>query len=75
MKVAPLRRSIEDDRERNIEDIIRQAKWNAEMVKKMGTKWFEIRDRWLQEAFEKDREMWKDQKIRKALIKAVTWMI
>ena len=57
MKVAPLRRSIEDDRERNIEDIIRQAKWNAVMVKKMGTKWFEIRDRWLQEAFEKDREM------------------
>jgi len=39
------------------------------MVKRMGTKWFEIRDRWLQEAFERDREMWKDPKIRKALIK------
>ncbi|MEM4971883.1 MAG: hypothetical protein QXE01_11610 [Sulfolobales archaeon] len=59
------------DEERFLEDIIHQAMWNAEIVRKISVKWFEIRDRWLQEAFERDREMWKDTKIREALIKAI----
>jgi hypothetical protein len=62
---------LEEERRKNLEDIIRQARWNAEMVKKLGSKWFEIRDRWLQEAFERDREMWKDPKVREALMRAL----
>jgi len=33
-------------------DIIAYARWEAEMVSKLGVKWFEMRDRWLVEAFE-----------------------
>ena len=62
-------KDLEEERKRNLEDTIRQAKWNAFMVKKLGTKWFEIRDKWLQDSFEKDKEMWKDPKIREALLK------
>ncbi|MEM2671958.1 MAG: hypothetical protein QXI64_10915, partial [Sulfolobales archaeon] len=56
---------------RNLEDIVRHARWEAEMVKKLGKKWFEIRDRWLIEAWEADRELWKDPRIREAIIKAL----
>jgi len=41
------------------------------MVKKLGAKWFEQRDKWLIEAWEADREMWRDPKVREALIKAI----
>ncbi|MGY0287322.1 MAG: hypothetical protein ACUX7D_00945 [Candidatus Methanodesulfokora washburnensis] len=40
------------------------------MVKKLGRKWFEIRDRWLNEA-SKDRELWRDPRVREALIRAI----
>ncbi len=62
---------VEEERRRNLEDVIRHARWEAEMVKRLGMKWFEIRDKWLIEAWEADKEMWKDPKIRKALIRAV----
>ncbi len=65
------RESVLEDRRRNLEDIIRYARWNALMVKKMGKKWFMYRDKWLQEAFEKDREMWRDPVVRRALLKAL----
>lgn len=65
-----LKKLIEEDLRRNSEDIIREAIWNAEMVKKLGRKWFEIRDRWLNEA-SKDRELWGDQRVREALIRAI----
>ncbi len=35
------------------------------MVRKLGAKWFEIRDRWLIEAYEADRRMWQNPRIRK----------
>ncbi len=41
------------------------------MVKRMGMKWFEIRDVWLIQSYEVDEEMWKDPKVREALIKAI----
>ncbi|MEB3779711.1 MAG: hypothetical protein GSR85_05705 [Desulfurococcales archaeon] len=62
---------IEEERRRNLADIIRHAQWEAEMVRRMGAKWFEIRDKWLIEAWETDRELWKDSKIREALVKAI----
>jgi hypothetical protein len=40
------------------------------MVKKLDRKWFEIRDRWLNEA-SKDRELWRDPRVREALIRAI----
>ncbi len=71
MSTAKKTASVEEERRRNLEDIIRQARWNAKMVKKMGRKWFEIRDKWLMEAFKNDKEIWKDPKTKKALIKAL----
>jgi hypothetical protein len=60
------------DRRRNLEDIIRHAIWNAEMVIRMGRRWFEIRDRWLNEAWKADMEMIKrNPEIREALIKSL----
>ncbi len=41
------------------------------MVKKLGSKWFEARDRWLWEALEADKEMWRDPKVRRALLKTI----
>ncbi len=52
-------------------DFVRHAKWEAEMVRRLGRKWFEARDRWLWEALEADRKMWREPKVREALIKAV----
>ncbi|MEM2302453.1 MAG: hypothetical protein QXR14_09630 [Sulfolobales archaeon] len=61
-----------EDRRRNLEDIIRHAIWNAEMVIRMGRRWFEIRDRWLNEAWRADMEMIKrNPEIREALIKSL----
>ncbi|RUM46756.1 MAG: hypothetical protein DSY37_04495 [Hyperthermus sp.] len=62
---------VVEERRRNLEDIVRHARWEAEMVKNQGMKWFETRDKWLIEAWEADREMWRDPKIRDALIKAI----
>ncbi len=65
---------LEEAREegcRNLEDIIRHVRWEAEMVKRLGMKWFEMRDKWLLKAWEADKEMWRDPKIRKALIRAI----
>jgi len=62
---------VEEERRRNLRDIIRHARWEAEMVKKLGLEWFEMRDKWLIEAWEADREMWEDPRIREALVKAI----
>jgi len=62
---------IEETRKKNLISIIEYARWEAEMVRGLGVKWFEMRDRWLIEAFERVREMWRDPKIRKAEIKAI----
>ncbi len=61
----------EADRRRNLEDIIRHARWEAEMVKKLGRRWFEARDRWLIQAHETDKEMLRYPKIREALVKSM----
>ncbi len=67
-----LLKEVREERRRNLEDIIRHAKWEAEMVRKLGKKWFEIRDKWLQEALEADMELWRrNPKIREALIKVI----
>jgi len=66
-----IRREIDDERKRNLEDIIRYARWEAEMAKKLGVKWFELRDKWLWESFEADRERWRDPRVREALIKMI----
>ncbi len=62
MSDTKLLRELEKEKKRNLEDIIRHAKWEAEMVKKLGPKWFEQRDKWLWKALEADKEMWKTQK-------------
>jgi len=62
---------IEEVRKKNLISIIEHAKWEAEMVRELGVKWFEARDRWLIESFERVREMWRDPKIREAEIKAI----
>jgi len=59
------------DRLRNLEDAVRHAKWEAEMVRRLGPKWFEARDKWLWEALEADRRLWRDPRIREALLKAI----
>lgn len=64
-------RDLEEERRRNKLDTIRHARWEAEMVKKLGSKWFEVRDKWLMEAFEADRKMWQNSKVREALIRAI----
>ena len=71
MSFKELRRELEEEKKRNLEDIIRHARWEAEMVKKLGSKWFEARDKWLWEALEADKEMWKDPKVRRALLKTI----
>jgi len=62
---------IEETRRKNLASIVEHARWEAEMVKKLGVEWFEARDRWLIEAFEVARELWRDPKIREAEIKAI----
>jgi len=62
---------IEETRRKNLISIVEHAKWEAEMVRRLGAKWFEARDRWLIEAFEGVREMWRDPRIREAEIKAI----
>ncbi|ADM27600.1 hypothetical protein Igag_0773 [Ignisphaera aggregans DSM 17230] len=62
---------IEETRKKNLISIIEYARWEAEMVRGLGVKWFEMRDRWLIEAFERVREMWRDHKIRETEIKAI----
>ena len=64
-------RELELERLRNREDAVRHARWEAWMVRRLGEKWFEARDKWLSEALEADREMWKDPRVREALIKAI----
>ena len=71
MTPEPLLEEVEEERRRNLEDITRHARWEAEMVKKKGAKWFEARDEWLIEAWKADREMWRDPKIREALIESI----
>ncbi|PUA31637.1 MAG: hypothetical protein B7O98_09060 [Zestosphaera tikiterensis] len=69
-----LHEEIEVERKKNLEDIIHYAKWEAETVKKLGRKWFDIRDRWLWESFKADKEMWRNPKVREALIKTITFI-
>ena len=71
MTSSRLLEEVEEEHRRNLVDIIGHARWEAEMVRKLGAKWFEIRDKWLIEAYEADREMWRDPRIREALIRAV----
>ena len=39
---------------RNLEGVIEHAKWEAEMARKPGRRWFELRDGWLIRAYEAD---------------------
>ncbi len=71
MSSGTVRAEIEGERRRNLEDLVRHARWEAEMVKKMGKEWFRIRDEWLTRSYEADKAMWKDHVIREALIKAI----
>jgi len=66
-----LREEVEEVRKKNLASIVEHARWEAEMVRKLGVKWFEMRDKWLMEAFERTREVWKNPKIREAEIKAI----
>lgn len=71
MTPGSLRAEVEKERKRNREDVIRHARWEAEMVRKMGKEWFRIRDEWLIKSYEADKKMWEDPVVREALIKAV----
>ena len=62
---------VEADRRRNLEDIIRHARWEAERAKRLGRRWCEVRDRWLIQAHETDKEMLRHPKIREALVKSM----
>ena len=66
-----LREELEEERRRNLVDIIRHARWEAEMVRRLGAKWFEMRDEWLWRAWEADRDLWRDPRVREALLKAI----
>lgn len=55
--VNSLVEELREEHRRNLEDVIRNARWEAEMVRKLGIKWFEQRDKWLIEAWKADREM------------------
>jgi hypothetical protein len=66
-----LKRMVGENRRINLKAVIRDAAWNAEMVKKLGAEWFELKDRWLNEAQERDMEILKDPKARSALPKAL----
>ena len=69
--MSTLADELREERHRNLEDTIRHARWEAEIARRLGRKWFEMRDNWLIQAYEADREMWKDPKVREALIKAI----
>jgi hypothetical protein len=63
-------KEFEQARKRNLEDIIKHAKWEAEMVKTQGKKWFKKRDEWLNQAHKADMELIRrNPEVRKALIK------
>ncbi len=63
---------VKESESKNLEDVLRHARWEARMVKEMGMKWFEIRDSWLIKAWEADNEFLKENpQVRKALIKAM----
>jgi len=62
---------VEEERKKNLKDIIRHAKWEAEMVKRVGIEWFRIRDEWLIQTYEADKKMWENPAVREALIKAI----
>jgi len=57
-----LREEVEEVRRKNLASIVEHARWEAEMVRKLGVKWFEMGDKWLMEAFERTREAWKTQR-------------
>ena len=61
-------RELEEERSRNPEDVMRQAGWEAEMVRRKGVRWFEQRDAWLLRAWEADRELWRDPRVGEALV-------
>jgi len=69
--VEDIIKEIEETRRKNLASIVEHARWEAEMVRRLGVKWFEMRDRWLIEAFEAVKEMWRDPKVREAEIKAI----
>ncbi|MCE4606772.1 MAG: hypothetical protein F7B59_05520 [Desulfurococcales archaeon] len=71
MNTKTLMRELEEEKRKNLEEIMHHACWEAEMVRKLGSKWFAIRDKWLIEAYEADRKMWRDPRIREALIKTI----
>lgn len=63
-------KEFERARKQNLEDIIRHAKWEAEMVKKQGKEWFKRRDEWLNQTHKSDMEfIRKNPEVRKALMK------
>ncbi|NHV06178.1 MAG: hypothetical protein HA495_02435 [Thaumarchaeota archaeon] len=63
-------KEFEKARKQNLEDIIRHAKWEAEMVKRQGKEWFKKRDEWLNQAHKVDTELIrKNPEVRKALMK------
>jgi len=62
---------LEEEKKRNREDVVRYARWEAEMVKKLGAKWFKARDEWLWRTFEADAAMQRNPEVREALIRAL----
>jgi len=64
-------KELEADRRRNLEDVIKHARWEAEAARRLGRRWFELRDEWLIKAHEADKEMWEDARVREALVKAI----
>jgi len=60
-----------EEEKRNREDIVRCARWEAEMVKKLGAEWFKTRDEWFWRTFEADAAMHRNSEVREALIRAL----
>ncbi len=59
------------DRLRNLEDVVRHARWEAEMVRKLAGNGSRLGIEWLWEALESDQKLWRDPRIKEALIKAI----
>ena len=59
------------ERKRNLKDIIRYTKWNAEMVKRLGIEWFDIVGKWNESHWKGVYEAMKNPRIREATLRAI----
>ncbi|NPA96435.1 MAG: hypothetical protein GXO32_02390 [Crenarchaeota archaeon] len=65
---AEIEEEIRIERRKNLEDIIRWARWNAEMVLRHGLDWS---SKWVEESWRATMEALKNPEVRRAAIEAI----